>query len=259
MEKSKIALKAEKFISISKDIEKKNITQIIDWVSSYVEDDIEMSSNIKKNKWIVISFVLCKLNNWYTNDYLETKDIISYKESYQGAIVELNNNSYHYKDIIKLSYDKIFINVMDNIFNEIKYDQSNINLFDLKSVFKYVYNYYLSIKSDGKTIDTCVNNWLNYTWGILRTYNILNIDLSLILINKVRDISNLIIKIFNNDIIYFDTDTIWLKRMSPELLQFNHNNNLRIMKIENIKNFIILSKKKYIEIYDNNFSIKGIR
>jgi len=259
MEKSKIAEKSEKFISISIDLEKKNITQIIDWVSSYVEDDIEMSSNLKKNKWIVTSFVLCKLNNWYTNDYLETKDIIYYKESYQGSVVELNNNNSHYKDIIKLSYDKIFINVMDNIFNEIKYDQSDINLFDLKSVFKYVYNYYLSIKNEGGTIDTCVNNWLNYTWGMLRTYNILNIDLSLIVINKVRDISNLIIKIFNNDIIYFDTDTIWLKRLSPELLQFNHNNNLRIMKIENIKNFIILSKKKYIEIYDNNFLIKGIR
>ena len=47
--------------------------------------------------------------------------------------------------------------------------------------------------------------------------------------------------------------------MSPELLQFNDDNNLRVMKIENIRNFIIFGKKKYIEIYDNNFSIRGIR
>ena len=200
MRKSKIAEKSEKFISISKDIEKKTIPQIIDWVSSYIEDDKEICLDIKKNRWFITSFVLCKLNNWYTNDYLELNDIFYINESYQGAIVELvstKNNSY--KDITVLTYDKLFINIIDNLFDELEY--SNI-FFDLKSVFKYVYNYYLNIKNNGGYIDTCINNWLNYTWGIINNYKILDIDLSSLIISKVRNTSNLVIKMFNNDIIY---------------------------------------------------------
>ena len=114
----------------------------------YVEEDREMHKNLKIYRWVVYSFVLCKLNGWYTNDYIELEDISFTRESYQGAIVELVSKSNCHKDIVKLTYDKLFLNIIDNLFNEIDYDKSNIILFDLKSVFKLVYYYYIDLKNN---------------------------------------------------------------------------------------------------------------
>jgi hypothetical protein len=121
------------------------------------------------------------------------------------------------------------------------------------TVFKYLYKNRVEFK---KNMDSyiVVKMFINYFYGILtnKKENKLNCEnmfnfeyYKLFLYNKIK-------KQLQNDLIYIDTDTFYYKG------DYDFNFDIPY-EIENVKEFIIFKKKKYISKINNETEYHGFK
>lgn len=144
-------------------------------------------------------------------------------------------------------YPTILIKLIDN--NIIKMENNNYY-----TIFKYLYVNRTKFKTSNNYI--VVKLFINYFYGILagdeRHYNKINCKnfhhfdyYKYLLYNTIK-------KQLNDDLIYFDTDVIYYKG--------DHQFNFGIpFEIEDVQEFLIFRKKKYIEKIDNVTRFHGFK
>ena len=136
-------------------------------------------------------------------------------------------------------------------------------LFDIIDNYKFNYKYFNKVykiiyieceKTEDSELKNILEEWLFYTFGMINNHVVYSdSDVSYEIVTKSTNLLTDIHSDFKSEIISIDTDRIWF-RYSPYLIDKLNSLNYNI-KIENIDNFILLSKKRYLE-WDNDQNVK---
>lgn len=203
--------------------------------------------------WLTITILIAKILNLPVNDLPITK----INSNNTGSFIKLNNEykNLHIKDATLISFNNLYPTLLyEHIINKTN-DES---ITDFKTIFQTVFDTYKKNKN------VLMKQWINFTYGILQSYDITNTPN--ININAKIIISE-ILQCLNNNIIYVDTDEIYfhnfknvrskfIKEIERLKTYYKHINFYE----EEIDNLIIIDKKKIIT-YDNEQSVytQGIK
>lgn len=210
------------------------ILQSINIEDLYIEPKIDIIAKLKfyreqKNK----KKLGYQLQSLPPNIYLNEK----YIEKICKNIKLFSFNSYYPTLIIKLIDNNIL----------------SINNMEYYTIFKYIFSNKEYFKNKESYIVAKV--FINYFYGILGSDKITQIySKNFENFEKYKYlITNYIKNYLKNDLIYFDTDCFYY-------FDKNYKFNFEIPhEIENVKDFIIFRKKKYIELIDNNLHYHGFK
>lgn len=235
-------------------IQHSDIQPIFDSLTSYFNTE-NWFINSSIEDWLTITFVICRVFNINVNREFDFK---KKDTSFHGTIIEINEyyKGKVVKDIMKVEYVCMYPAIIYSwlIKNKIKSE-----LFDFTKVFTMVFDMY---KSTNKCdITPLVRGWINWCYGILTSYNLIeNNPISLI-----RLIQKDIYENFKGHIVYFDCDAIWFVNFNEIVGRFvNYNSELQkkyrylIFTIQEIGHFYITAKKKYIEM-SGEVKVKGLK
>lgn len=205
------------------------------------EQDVYITPNSNYYNETMVSIV----DYFYNNS---TNVVISKTPPSFGGYVNISdeNLSKEYFNINKITFNLFYPSIIVDLY---KNNKIIFNITEFGEIYTFLYNNYKTIKLD-KNLSENGNTVFNYIiyglYGIsCNKFNNYGFDNTNLLSEVTYNINKHIFETFKDDVIYIDTDIIYLKTINIELYKFLKTLPLKY-EIENDINFCIFRKKCYI-------------
>lgn len=247
-----------------------DIPHIFEYLASIIETQKFALKSI--DDWYLISFIISKLNSLDINDLCilhkrSTSDyigLVKINESFKCSLVN---------KVVKINYNNLYPSILHGYINNDKFKEDILlcYLIDFKSVYNFVYESYMMIRTECKKNNgvkpsyvNLMKLWINYTYGIVTTTSLIADD---DIKNEINNVLNSIYAKFKDNIIYFNIDSIYFYRFNDiqELFKlFNKELNKKYKYLsyweEDLDYFCLIGKRNYIEIpIANSIISKGFK
>jgi len=189
-----------------------------------------------------------------SNENTNNTNSLKFKDLYEKELKEPRsflvyanekNRKIYFENVIKVEFENVFSKILIELIE-------TADVFCSKENFLKIYEFSFHLRkkiNDVKYLDVrkLLKNFINFTYGYFSIHSKTpEFIIGLSKINgKINNFYNELIVDYFDNIIYIDTDKIYLKNPADELLvkldEFCKNEKSKI-------NFILLNKKKYIEI-----------